>query len=43
MVIGACHELLLPRVYGAPHRQLPDDFAATVTGTLLHGIATTEG
>jgi AcrR family transcriptional regulator len=38
MVIGACHELLLPRMSGDGDAR-PEDFAAKVAGLLLHGAA----
>lgn len=40
MIIGACHEVVLPHLYGGTEVVVPDDFAATVTRTVLHGIGT---
>lgn len=41
LIIGACHELVLPRVLldpTAPPPQVPDDFVDKLTDTVMHGI-----
>lgn len=40
MIIGACHEMVLPHLYGGTEVEVPDEFAATVARTVLHGIGT---
>ncbi|MBC6450680.1 TetR/AcrR family transcriptional regulator [Actinokineospora xionganensis] len=39
MIIGACHEVVLPHLYGGTEVVVPNDFAATISRTVLHGIA----
>ncbi len=42
LVIGACHELTLPRLLmdpGAPAPEVPPDFVTNLVDTVLHGIA----
>ncbi|SDI07304.1 DNA-binding transcriptional regulator, AcrR family [Actinokineospora alba] len=39
MIIGACHEVVLPHLYGGTEVVVPKGFAAMVSWTVLHGIA----
>ncbi|QFZ18270.1 TetR/AcrR family transcriptional regulator [Saccharothrix syringae] len=41
LVIGACHELVLPRLYRGPRAvvEVPDGYAEALVSTVLNGIA----
>ncbi|MET8142736.1 helix-turn-helix domain-containing protein [Sphaerisporangium sp. NPDC005288] len=42
MIIGACHDLVLPRLFtGAPATPVPDDLIDALVTTIMHGITPT--